>query len=1092
MNILFMSTKKKIGVLLSICLSLILIFIIMFQLGTFATTDDPGKLNPDSYWSTKNAPQFYGATKITLKTCVISSFDPLDTRFRIFARDFEDGDLTPSIITSGSVDSCTSGTYNLKYTVTDSHNNTTTLTVPVIVTNDATEDISVERTVYTNPSTWAVGLSGFSRGGTGDRQILGIYLPAGETAKMRIIEADGNMGVAFLANDSAKESSVTIPVSGDWVTLKNTKSEVDYDSVPLLTSTVLSKENTSLTKTYTIEVAYSSSIPKLNYYHYKDDEDLFRSEWIEANTTYGVVDNEVMMVIVPLTDLNKTTNYYKKGFTSLDQFLEYYKAAVDKMDEYVGLSFNPEKITDQNVRIKYLVKANAHGAGAAYYSGSHVGINSSSVASFFEMNWGGLHEFAHGYQGNLGKGQMGLGEVGNNIIGHYIQIDKSIYFHSGDWLGALASVEASKNALRESGSTFAEVNVSTRLYMIINLFDAFEGGTTYGRMFSWFREQRNNGTLLVDVNANQDIYALAIADLYNINIIPYMEAWGLTISEVTKDEIYSHNYESMTILKDMTTDESLEKIMGSNDDITLKYQPVLNSVYQDNDINGTLKLTFDIDDINNLIGKNIVFKDGENIIKTVEITSANMTIEMPVGNYLAKMPILNNYRQDNLSVTIKEDGENAYTYTYENLESITYANNQYLRVLGYNYNTIGYQIVFTDEFTKGTITYPNQSAMGGKEYVRIYDENNNLVDDETVTNGYFNYSNGSRTIDLKEGYVIEVNYPSRYASKVKVYSSLTNEELTAYKPTSQTTRYIVTKEGLKLESMSDEDLEDIAYNSLKTYLINIIEAYKNSVTEEELNNKNINFKGKADVVAAYNNLKDEDRSDYTDLINRIKRGGLPVVSTSGNTQFKANSTIDLYSLITIEDNEDGIITSNEDNVAITTSLDNTKVGTYKVTYQVKDSDGNITIYSIDVEIISSGDITTTTTTTTTTKTPTTSTTTTTKAGTTSTTTTSTTTKAGTTSTTSTTTTKNASTTTTVKPTDVITTTSKKSEEVTTTSNSNTTTTETTTSETIDNKVEEVVNVPATSASSTLIKVIGLLMIFISSCFMVNIIKKNRI
>lgn len=48
------------------------------------------------------------------------------------------------------------------------------------------------------------------------------------------------------------------------------------------------------------------------------------------------------------------TNYYNNGFKTLDKFLEYYQKVVEKMDEYIDLDFNPEKITDQNVRTKYL------------------------------------------------------------------------------------------------------------------------------------------------------------------------------------------------------------------------------------------------------------------------------------------------------------------------------------------------------------------------------------------------------------------------------------------------------------------------------------------------------------------------------------------------------------------------------------------------------------------------------------------------------------------------------------------------------------------------------------------------------------------
>lgn len=1087
---MFNSTKNKIRLLVGLVISFVLLIIVCFQWGTFAI-EDQEKLNPESYWSVKNAPIFYGASKITFAKGAISSFDYKDTRFRIFAKDFEDGDLTPNIVAKGNVDVNKAGTYNIEYKVTDSHNNTTSLTVPVIVTDSNSKDINVERILYTNPSTWAVSLGGFSRGDSGDRQILGIYLKASETAKMRILEADNNISVNFMANDSHIESGVTIPKDGSWVTLKNTKNNVDYDSVPVLTSTILSKNNNSLTKTFKIELVFDSSISELDYYHYKDDESEFRNNWKESQNTFGVVENEVMTVIVPFADLDKTTNFYRNGFKSLDQFLEYYKAAVDKMDEYTGLKLNPEKLTDQNVRLKYLVKANAHGAGAAYYAGNHVGINKASVASFFEMNWGGLHEFAHGYQGNLGKGQMGLGEVGNNIIGHYIQIDKSIYFHNGDWLGALKNIEDKKNASRENGSKFSDVDVSTRLYMIINLFDYFEGGTTYGKMFSWFREHRNDSTLKVDVNANQDIYVLALADIYHINVIPYMEAWGLNISSVVKDEVYKNNYKSVTILKDMVTSDSLNEVMQSSD-INLKYKPVLNDIYQDNNINGSLKVTFDIDNISSLMGKNMVIKDGEKIIKTVRITGKEMSISLPVGNYLIQMPVLNEYKQDNANVTIKESEETKYTYKYEKLDNVTYDNDLYIRVLGYNFDTIGYQLSFSNQFTNATITYPNQSAMGGKEYVRIYDNNNKLVDDETVTNGYFNFNKGSRNITLKEGYIIEINYPSRYARKVKVYSSLTNQEIIDYTPTTVTTRYIVTKNGLKLENMADEKVEEISYNNLKNHLIKIIEDYQKVVTIEELENKNINFKVKSDVLAAYNNLKPNDRDKYTSLINSIKKGGSPKVKTVKDTKFKLNTNVNLYSLIAIEDNEDGTITPTEENVKIVTNLDTSKAGIYPVNYQVKDSDGNITNYKIDVEITSSG------TTSTTTKKPTTSTTTTKKITTSIKPSSTTTTKKITTSVKpSSTTTKITSTSKTttsikpiVKPTEVITTketTTKKNDSVITSTQKITTSVEVTS----DNKVDEVVDVPATSANSTLIKIIGLVITFISLGFIITLMKKDK-
>ena len=170
--------------------------------------------------------------------------------WKIHTFDFEDGDLSQKIKHSGEVKIDEVGEYEIIYTVTDSHNNTTTLTVPVIVTDDENEKITVERTIYTIPSVWNMDLAEFSRCNYGDRQILGIYLSANQSVQARIISAENNINVNFINNDSRKETAVTIPTTGEWITLENNKDNVGYDSVPLLKTTVLSKANTQLDKTY--------------------------------------------------------------------------------------------------------------------------------------------------------------------------------------------------------------------------------------------------------------------------------------------------------------------------------------------------------------------------------------------------------------------------------------------------------------------------------------------------------------------------------------------------------------------------------------------------------------------------------------------------------------------------------------------------------------------------------------------------------------------------------------------------------------------------------------------------------------------------
>ncbi len=936
--------KRKISIIIFIIL-LVNIFSSLFYNFSFANSK---KRNPNSYWSTTNAPIFYGATKITLKKDLLNEFNVFDSRFRIFATDFEDGDLTQKITYSGNININEVGTYEITYKVTDSHNNKTSLVVPVIVTDDENTKINVERTLYTIPSVWNMDLAEFSRCNYGDRQILGIYLSANQSIKARVISSENNIAISFLNNDSHTESSTTLPTNGEWITLENKVNNIGFDSVPLLTSTVLSKSNTLINKTFKIELEYDEKIKPLSYYHYQDNEQEFRTKWLKSGTNFGVLESETLILVVPLKDINYMTNFYKNGFTSLDSFFDYYQKVVEKMDEYVGLDFNPVKITDQNVRTKYLIKANAHGAGAAYYAGNHVGVNNSSMASFFEMNWGGLHELAHGYQGSLGKGEMPLGEVSNNIIGHYIQTDKNIYFHPGNWLGELSSIEDERNSQRLSGKTFLDVDEPTRLYVIVNLLNSFEKGTTYGKMFSWYREQLNSRRTMT----NQDAYVESIADIYNINIIPYMESWGLKISDETKSNIYQRNYPLISILKDFVDDDTLNTIM-TNEDLDRKYSLVTNEVLMKYGINSNIYLNIDIDDFNKINGKFILIKDGNSTVKSIKIDNLYMEINnLPIGTYYLQMPIIEGYSQDYTYVQVIENQTLSYTHTYYKQEDVDYNNYLKLQVLGYNYDTIAYQLIFKDKYTKAEISYPNQSGMSGNEYIKIYDEKGSLVTEDISTGGYFDFNKGTHEIDLDIGYVIEINYPNKYQDKIKIFSTLSGNVLPEYSATNTITRYVVINNGLIKEDMDEDIANEIAYEQLKPSLIAIIEEYKSKVTNAELNNKFINFKEKAKVVDAYMRLKEKDQAPYTSLITAIQKGGSPIITVkSENLKYEIGTTINLYNLITATDNEDGIIIIDKNSTIIDTKFNNNVAGNYKITYKVSDSDNNISTKIIYIEIV---------------------------------------------------------------------------------------------------------------------------------------------
>ena len=315
------------------------------------------------------------------------------------------------------------------------------------------------------------------------------------------------------------------------------------------------------------------------------------------------------------------------------------------------------------------------------------------------------------------------------------------------------------------------------------------------------------------------------------------------------------------------------------------------------------------------------------------------------------MPIIEGYSQDYTYVQVIENQTLSYTHTYYKQEDVDYNNYLKLQVLGYNYDTIAYQLIFKDKYTKAEISYPNQSGMSGNEYIKIYDEKGSLVTEDISTGGYFDFNKGTHEIDLDIGYVIEINYPNKYQDKIKIFSTLSGNVLPEYSATNTITRYVVINNGLIKEDMDENIANEIAYEQLKPSLIAIIEEYKSKVTSAELNNKFINFKEKAKVVDAYMRLKEKDQAPYTSLITAIQKGGSPIITAkSENLKYEIGTTINLYNLITATDNEDGIITIDKNSTIIDTEFNNNVVGNYKITYKVSDSDNNVSTKVIYIEI----------------------------------------------------------------------------------------------------------------------------------------------
>lgn len=959
--------KNKIFVSISIMLISIM--------SAFLSINLPSKVFASSFYSDKNAPIFYGATEITIDKDVTEQFDIKDSRFRIFAKDFEDGDLTYKInCTFNNVVSNVAGKYEVRYEVTDSHQNQVDITVPVTVLDKSEGECKIVRTIYAIPAMNNMKMVGAERCNTGDRQILGIYLAKDSSAQVRVIDAPSNLTFTYFANNRAKNSYQTIKKdSTDYQTIANSKNE---DCVPLITSLRLSEE--IINQTYKIELKFNSSAKALDYYHYKDNEEAFKNSWKASQNSYGIVDGEAIMCVVPFADVDKLSNYIAPGYgnpyPSIDAFLEYYLEVVNRMDKMIGLEFDTDNPLDQNYRIKYTAIADSGINAGAYYNGDLIAVCSNSIAPIFQYGWGTLHEIAHGYQGNLGRGANSLGslclnETGNNILAHYIQMDSTLYKKSDRYIGELAKAENSNNATRKQKVSSGEgifnnkngtyTNTAEKLYCLVNLFDNFESTTTYAKLFSYFRALvKEQG---VNAFSIQDVYAKFFAKEYNANIVPYLKSWGVENSSEVEREIVSSGAKAYMITSDSLTSESLEEVM-TGENLTLKYGLVSEDVLKKYNIKSNVSLTINIDDFNVIKNKDLQLMQNGELIKKVKISSKNILLEnLSTGTYEIRLPI--NYDYENkLCVVNLVEGDNAVTYDYIKIDKTEKLHLTAIKINGI-YGTTGYMLSFGDDYKLGKITLGG-SDLGNRNTtwankqddvyvsVTIKNEKDEEVDKiEVKGNHYFiDYTLTNSTINFETNWTITI-YTQR-PNLVGVYSLQTGNKINAYNSTNNIITYQVTEKGLKLVGDENFDEEQVLYEEGKNQIINIIEDYKNSVTNEEISNKRINSEKKSQVINAYDSLKESDKEPYAEFIAKIKAGGSPKITIKDDKLIIAKGEkLDLYLLIEIFDNEDNIIESNSQNVEIITHFSENNVGIHTVRYIVTDSDGNQSTAELEITVV---------------------------------------------------------------------------------------------------------------------------------------------
>lgn len=907
----------------------------------------------ESLYSESNSPEFYGLTKAIIKTGDI--FDINDSRYRIFARDFEDGDMTDKIqVVSNNVNSATAGEYLVEYKVVDSHGNTTQKSVEISVRDDC-EERYFERTMYTLPTAVGLDAAGIGRGKGHDRQMLGFFMEQYSKLNVKIVSGATKATLTYWNNDSATEFQMDI--NGEY---KEVESQVS-DGVPFISTIYELVEPVviGITTTYSndetitvdeVEKTVTGRVSEVPYYHFKDNEEEFFNKW-ENMKTYSVIESEDFTALAPYSDIGKLVNCSGNSLDSLYDVCVFWHKVIERYDEFMGLSYDPEEAVDQNVKMKYFFKANKHGAGSAYYSGSHVGVNTDSVSGMFIVNWGGLHEVGHGYQGSLGSSGMQLGEVSNNILGHYVQIDKSIYPFNNDWLGLLSKREVGANQKREDGTTFNAdaFDVGQRLYVLINLFDSCgDPKAIYSSINKLWRRAKIKGENLT----NQEAYILALSELYGVNATGYFEAWGLPVSDSVQAKVAGSMPLGFLceVVNDKEDEYELSNRISSELNRDGKYTLVTAKDIEAYDLKGDLDINFKIDDINKLIGKTVIIRNGDFYNNKFVINSDNIRVELPAGQYEVMLPVpydnAYDYKVYNY-VNVKNNKVNEVTFSYEKATAVDIKNSDtIIKLNGLGDSTFSYISFTDDEIIVNTNKATPHSYYGEAQYATISICDKDGV--EKFNRVYIGNVNNTAEIQ-KVGYSIGdkiiINH-SEGATRLFAYSNLLQGKDDALTAKSKIVTYVVGNYGIYIEADGSES--DTSYDAFKARIDSFVSKLKSELTAYDLKNKTVEVQKKRKLNTAISALKEDDRDAYYEKYLYIVNGSSPVIKTDV-IEVEDLKKLDLYSEVKAIDVEDGNMILTKENTVFDTDNSILKQDEdNKVTCSITDLDGNTTTKELTI------------------------------------------------------------------------------------------------------------------------------------------------
>lgn len=592
--------------------------------------------------------------------------------------------------------------------------------------------------------------AGMSKGIDHDRQHLGIILAAGETIRVRQVNTEfkGQLKLRLLNDNQKTQRSINFNL--DWIELS-----VDAVSVPFI--------NTPYSDAIIPEIVfeYPDTSKLLPFYERGEDERIFFEHWDKQDAEFGIVESEYVIILAPKASKDRLKSFSTSG--GIDKILEFYQGIFAFNNSLAGLSFEPQRYSDENTRNRYFAKADKGGGGAAYYSNNWVASSSGSINTFWlspnSTNWGCLHEIAHGYQGGfIDDKYFSTREVWNNIYAACYQdvMLGTEKFNKG-WLYNFGKQKEVEKGILNNISNGKKVNSwgpRSKLYFIMLMLE--KAGVNCFTYFNQIYRERKN--LDKSVPSVLDMLSNSFATVENrVDVTPFIQIVGGHISqEQYQRNLFSHAKAVYPLNKILQGDELsfVKKTLNLNSELSLVDVDNLEFT----DIKSNMTLQFSIDDFTQIYGEELLILNGDNYVYNQSIMDKEQTIyDLPIGAYTLRIPTGRNKKyapQNNYLIANNEDSPKNIDFVHRIGSSIASQKISLRGLSDYTFATIFIDQENATVIVDITKEKPHYHFPGMYAGIIIKDKDNNELINEVITGT--NQSLSKNTLPLSSCYYIEI------------------------------------------------------------------------------------------------------------------------------------------------------------------------------------------------------------------------------------------------------------------------------------------------------------------------------------------------